>query len=163
MQKTIEELLEVLDVLTAHHEELLNIEKKKLSSIIDQDWKKLDFLLEQSKQILRKIENAESVRLSIVEKLCGSKDTMISEIEKTIPLDVGQELKKSSRNLISLIEEQKILNANIEKLLKSSLEIVNFSMSLVSGMGAKGQTYSGSGKERGSGEKHTSFVFDIEA
>jgi hypothetical protein len=163
MQKTTEELLEVLDVLIAHHEELLTIEKRKLTSIIDQDWKNLEFLLEKSKQVLKKVENAESVRLSIVEKLCGRKDAKISELEKTIPLDVGQELKKSTRSLISLIEEQKILNINIENLLKSSLEIVNFSVSLISSMGAKGQTYSGSGKERGSGEKHTSFVFDIKA
>ncbi len=163
MQKITMELLKVLDVLIAHHKELLNIEKKKLSSIIEQDWKKLEFLLEKSKQILKRVENAERERLSLVEKICGRKESTLSEIENTIPSDLGQELKKSSRNLISLIEEQKILNENIEKLLISSLEIVNFSISLISGMGIKGQTYSGSGKERGSGEKHTSFVFDIKA
>ena len=163
MQKTTGELLEMLDVLVAHHKELLNIEKKKLSSIVDQDWKGLEILLEKSKQVLKKIENAEIVRLDLVEKLCGRKEATISEIENTVPSDAGQELKKSSRNLISVIDEQKNLNENIEKLLNSSLEIVNFSISLISSMGAKGQTYSGSGREQGSGEKHTSFVFDIEA
>jgi hypothetical protein len=163
MQKTTEELLEVLDMLIANHKKLLTIEKKKLSSIVDQDWKNLELLLEKSKQVLEKIENVENVRLSLVKDLCGRKDATIGEIESTIASDMGPELKKRSSDLISIMEEQKLINENIEKLLKNSLEIVNFSISLISGMGAKGQTYSGSGKERGAGQKHTSFVFDIKA
>ena len=163
MEKTMRELIVVLDVLVAHHRELLMLEQKKLTSIINQDWKGLEELLSKSKQVLRDIEDAEKLRLDLIEKLCGSKDAKITDIKIKVPEELTNELQKSGKKLISLIQEQKILNENIEKLLQSSLEIVNFSVSLFSGMGSNGKTYTGSGKEKGSKGKYTSFVFDVKA
>ncbi len=163
MEKIMRELLMVLDVLIGQHKELLSFEQKKLSAIVNQDWKGLEAYLSHSRDILKKIENTEQVRLDILEKLCGRKEATLSDVKLSLPAGLHDELEKSSTRLIALIKEQKVLNANIEKLLKNSLEIVDFSISLFSRMGAKGNTYSVNGKESPSGKKVSSFVFDVKA
>ena len=55
------------------------------------------------------------------------------------------------------------LNQRIEHLLKDSLDIINFSVSLFSGAGPGGRTYSGAGEERPPDEKPASLVLDIKA
>jgi len=163
MEKNMRDLLMVLDVLIGQHKELLGIEQKKLTAIVNQDWKGLEEYLSHSRDILKKIENTEQVRLDTLERLCGRKDATLSDIKSSLTAGMHDELEKSSSRLIHLIKEQKVLNENIEKLLKSSLEIVDFSISLFSRMGAKGSTYSVNGKESPSGKKVSSFVFDVKA
>jgi DNA-binding Xre family transcriptional regulator len=163
MEKTIRDLLMILDVLIGQHKELLGVEQQKLNAIVNQDWKGLEVYLSHSRDILKKIENTEHVRLDTLERLCGRKDATLSDLKLSIPAGMHEELDNSSTSLIALIKEQKVLNENIEKLLKNSLEIVDFSISLFSRMGSKGSTYSVNGKESPSGKKISSFVFDVKA
>lgn len=163
MQKTMKELVDVLDQLVQYHRDLLEVEQKKLSSIVDQDWEELEILLLKSRKILTNIETAEKRRMSIIQELCGKEDIRLSEVEKEISGDLAPRIRNCGNKLVELIQRQKSMNEKIERLLKSSLEIVNFSLSLFAGSGAQGRTYSGKGEEKGNGEKCSSFVFDIKA
>ena len=59
--------------------------------------------------------------------------------------------------------EQKELNGRIEYLLKDSLDIINFSVSIFSGAGPHGRTYSVAGEEKSHEEKPVPMVLDIKA
>jgi hypothetical protein len=59
--------------------------------------------------------------------------------------------------------ELKSLNKRSEQLIAGSLEVVDFTLSLLSGASSKGRTYSGDGEEKVEGREHPSLVFDVKA
>jgi len=163
MEKIVNKLLIVLEGLIAYHRELLSVEHEKLSSIINQDWQVLEQLVFRSRKILKDIETAEETRLDLVETICGNREGALADIGQSVSGKTGKHLQINAEKLRSLMREQKTLNQRIEALLQSSLEIVNFSISLFSGSGPGSRTYSGKGEEKAPDEKHTSLVFDVKA
>jgi nucleotidyltransferase/DNA polymerase involved in DNA repair len=163
MQKIIDQLLQSLEELITLHRALLEIEQSKVSVILDQDWKELEQLLGTSRKILDNIETAEKQRLRIVERLCGRAEAHLSEVEKTAPETQRARLKSSGARLAELITMQKGVSRNVESLLRSSLEIVNFTLSLFMDGERQGKIYSVDGQDRGSGGKSSPLVFDIKA
>jgi len=161
MEKQYTELLAVLNSLVALHRDLMKVEQEKLSLIIDQDWKTLELRIDESKSILNKIEECERKRLSLIERIGGNRDLALSEILQGIPDDRRQVLKDRGEELQSVLLELKSLNGRSERLLDSSLEVINFTLSLFSGAGSSTKTYSGSGREEADSGKHTSLVFDL--
>jgi hypothetical protein len=163
MESKTRELITILEELITQHRALLNVEQKKLHSIINQDLQKIDSLVLQSKKILKDIEKSEKKRLVIVKELCGTDKATITEIGHKLSKKRDAELTSRAESLKSLMLEQKELNQRIEYLLKDSLDIINFSVSLFSGSGPHGRTYSGAGEERSPDEKPASMVLDIKA
>ncbi|KPJ87495.1 MAG: hypothetical protein AMS17_08320 [Spirochaetes bacterium DG_61] len=163
MQQTMNELMTALDRLVGLHTELLEVEQKKLSAIIDQDWVGLEQLLLKSRETLSEIGCVETQRMGIVERICEREDATLSDVEKKASGRVGRELRNYGERLANLIAQQKSMNERMENLLKSSLEIVNFSLALLSGSEAEGKTYAKDGQESGNEEKCTPLVFDIKA
>jgi len=161
MEKEIKELLILLDILIAHHRELLSVEQKKMNAVINQNWYELEKLLNHSRLILKDIDKAEKIRLDLVEKITGFKETSLSQLKEKISTSNRKKLVKSGELLKKVMEEIKELNARVENLLQSSLEIIDFSISLFSGSDSK--TYSGTGREKKDEGKHTSLIFDIKA
>lgn len=161
MEKELKELLIILEVLVAHHRELISSEQKKIEMIINQDWRGLQRQIEWSSQILRSIEHAERMRLELFEKLGAKKDSTMTDLADYFPQGLKKKFLKSGRDLVALVTELKNMNRNIERLLEGSLEIINFSLSLFSGAGKNGKTYSGSGEEKNTEGKYTSWVFDL--
>jgi len=163
MESKAGELVTILEKLILQHKTLLNVEQKKLHSIISQDLQGLESLISQSKKILKDIEHSEKTRLVIVEELCGTDKATITEIGQKLSEKKNAELTARAGSLKTLMLEQKELNQRIEYLLKDSLDIINFSVSLFSGAGPNGRTYSGEGEERSPDEKPASLVLDIKA
>ena len=163
MESKAKELVTILEKLISQHRELLNVEQKKLHSIINQDQQGLENLVSQSKKILKDIEHSEKTRLVVVEELCGTEKATITEIGEKLSEKKNSELSARAVSLRTLMLEQKELNQRIEYLLKDSLDIINFSVSLFSGAGPGGRTYSGAGEERSPDEKPASLVLDIKA
>ena len=163
MQETMNELISSLDRLIGLHRELLGVEQEKIAAIIDQDWAELERLLIRSREKLFEIVYAETQRMGIVERICGRGDATLSEVEKKASVAPGPELRNYGERLANLIAQQKSMNERIENLLKSSLEIVNFSLALFSGSEGGGKTYSQDGDEKGNGGKCSPLVFDIKA
>ena len=163
MESKTRELVTVLEELITRHRALLNVEQKKLRSIINQDLKELDSLISQSKKILKDIETSEKARLVAVEELCGTDKATITEIGHKLSEKRNAELTSRAGSLTSLMLEQKELNQRIEYLLKDSMDIINFSVSVFSGASPYGKTYSVAGEERLSEAKPASLVLDIKA
>jgi len=159
MEKEYMELIAVLERLVVLHRDLLHMEQDKLALILDQNWKTLAERIDESKGILDAIEECEKKRLSVVERMGGSRDSALSELLQRIPEDQRRVLKTRGEELQSVVLELKSLNSRSRQLLDSSLEVINFTLSLFSGAGTK--TYSGSGREEADPGKHTSLVFDL--
>jgi len=161
MKEDIKELLIVLDILIAHHRALLSVEQKKMDAVINQDWQELESLLNKSRLILKDIDTAERIRLGLVEKVTGVKETPLTNLQEKLNPENREKLIRSGEILKKVLEEIKEVNTRIEKLLQGSLEVIDFSIALFSGSDSK--TYSGSGREKKDEGRHTSLIFDIKA
>ncbi len=161
MEKEYTELLAVLGRLVVLHKDLLKVEQEKLALIIDQDWKALEERISESTAILNAIEECEKKRISLIERMGGNRDIALSELLQGMPENRRLVLKARGDDLQSVLFELKSLNDRSGRLLDSSLEVVNFTLSLFSGAGSGTRTYSGSGREDAGSSKHTSLVFDL--
>jgi len=156
-------LLTVLDNLIISHRKLLEVEQNKIKLIINQDWETLEGQIEKSREILKRIRAHEKQRLDLIERIGGKRELSLSEILQSLPETRRDDLRKKGEKLQSIVMELKSLNRQIEQLLESSLEVINFTLSLFSGAGSSGKTYCGDGEEKKTDEKHTSLVFDLKA
>jgi hypothetical protein len=163
MQKTANALITALERLLNLHRELLGVEQKKLGAIIAQDWRELETLLLKSRKLLVKIELAENQRMEVVEHLCCRGDAPLSSVVKSLPDVQKPRVRSCAQKLVEIISRQKLVSETAQNLLKSSLEIINFSISLFSGADGEGKTYSVNGQEKGNEGRYTSLVFDIKA
>jgi hypothetical protein len=163
METKIGELVNILEELITRHRELLSVEQRKLQSIIKQDLKELERLILKSKKILKNIEESEKKRLVIVKELFGTDRTTITQIGRKLSEKRREELISRAGSLKALMLEQKELNSRVEYLLKDSLDIINFSVSLFTGAGPHGRTYGTAGEENSNNAKPSSLVLDIKA
>ncbi len=163
MEQEYFHLLTVLDLLIAFHRELVSVEQQKVNLIINQDWKELERQVAKSREILGNIESAEKTRLEIVEKIGGKTETTLSELSGSMPEGMREDLLKNGERLRALIADLRNLTHRSAQLLSSSLEVVDFTLSLFAGASSRGKTYGVNGEEKRDEGKHTSLVFDLKA
>jgi flagellar biosynthesis/type III secretory pathway chaperone len=159
-------LLSVMDQLNGQHRELLALEQKKIRLVVDQDWKQLDAFVVKSNTLLTGIDQAERRRIEIIEaidKTWTDNPPSLSELAEHAPLEYRASILRAGEMLREIMLELKALNKQCEQLIAGSLEVVDFTLSLLSGAGARGRTYSGDGEERAEGRDHPSLVFDVKA
>ena len=137
MEQETTELVSLMERLVSLHQELIPLEEEKIGLIIDQNWAGLEEQVQKSGPILLSIEDTERRRMEIVGRLGGTSDQPLSEIASQLPVDTGSELQRSGRTLRTLLLELKNLNLQEEQLITSSLEVVEFTLSLFSGRGSK--------------------------
>jgi flagellar biosynthesis/type III secretory pathway chaperone len=160
MEKTVKELLIVLEILIANHRELLSCEQSKLEMIIRQDWPGLGEALKRSEQILKSIETAERCRQKLLQDAGIDPGTPMKEVVETLSGEQKKKLLEGTEKLSEVLQSLKSLNGQIQELLSSSLEVINFSISLFQGAGAGSKTYCVTGEEKRGEERYTSLVLD---
>jgi flagellar biosynthesis/type III secretory pathway chaperone len=156
-------LVSALDRHISLHRELIEIENEKISRIVAQDWRGLERRVHRSTEVLRQIEENERHRMQILEEIGGKSGSTLPELADSMAAEYSEELYSRRHTLQSLLIELKILNHRCEELISSSLEVVEFTLSLFTGQGGGGKTYSGEGEERASRQDHPSLVFDVKA
>jgi flagellar biosynthesis/type III secretory pathway chaperone len=163
MEKELKELLIVLDILIANHKELVSCEQNKLQLIIAQDWENLGEQLKRSEKILESIATAEKLRVDLLKQLGFGENTPVKDFIKGYPEPQKKQLLDSAQELTRVVQNLKALNRQIATLLNTSLEVVNFSISLFQGHGADHKTYCMNGEEKKGQENNTSLVLDTRA
>lgn len=163
MKQDYVQFLSAMETLVTLHRELLAVEQEKIIMIIDQNWKGLERQVEKSRDILKKIESAESSRIELIEKLGVQRESSLSEVSETLPAPIEADLQRHGKKLRSLLLELKDLVKRCEQLLESSLEVIDFTLSVFSGADANGKTYSDEGEEKKGDGGRTSLVFDLKA
>ena len=163
MEKRVRELLDIMDILIEQHKKLIVNEEEKIEAIINQDWKSVEVLLRESESILAEINRSEKLREKIMKNLGYDLDTPLSELAESLPSDVYVDLKLSRERLIDAIEKLKSVNNRTKTLLEDSLEIINFTLGLISNGNKATKTYGLSGEEVTENKDTSSFVLDFKA
>jgi flagellar biosynthesis/type III secretory pathway chaperone len=154
-------LIGVLDDLVSCHRALLEIEQEKQQLIINQDWNALQEQVERSRTVLGRIRAREQARTEVVGRMGLDPASSLSRILDSAPGEVRGELADRGRRLRELIQRLQELNRRSANLLAGSLEVVSFTLSLISGEEGEGKTYGTNGKEQQAGGRRTSLVFDL--
>jgi flagellar biosynthesis/type III secretory pathway chaperone len=162
MKENYIELLTSMETLVNLHRELLTVEQQKIDMIINQNWEDLEGLVHKSKKILKGIEASEASRVKLIELIGFSKDSSLSQISERLPEKIGEDLQQCGENLRSLMFQLKILNSRCEQLIGSSLEVIDFTLSMMSGA-VRGKTYKPDGEEKKGEGGNTALVFDLKA
>ncbi len=159
----IQRLIEIMDVLIDLHRRLLNVEESKIEAIVNQDWKRLQVLLQESEILMSEIEDVEEERIRLIKDAGYDAESSISEISVKLPENIRVLLEKSRDNLIGIVNELKEINRKTRAMLEGSLEVINFTLGLLSGGNSRVKTYGIQGKEIGETEHTSSMVFDFKA
>jgi flagellar biosynthesis/type III secretory pathway chaperone len=157
-------LAEVIDDLISSHTALLELEQEKQQLIVDQNWVDLQKRVERSRELLGHIEAGERTRREIIGALDLDPASTLTQVIAGIPAgfggNQGRELAARGGQLRAVMGKLRELNRQSARMLGSSLDVIDFTLSLISGSRAQGKTYSGNGRESAAGGRKTSLVFD---
>jgi len=163
MDKKAKDLLKIMNVLIELHKSLLIIEEKKIGAIINQDWKTMEELLKEGEFTLSEIERSEVARKNILKNMGYDLNVPISQLSESLPESIYRDLKSSRESLVAVIDKLRNVNGRIKELLEDSLEIINFTLGLISNGNKTTKTYGDSGKEITENKTTSSFVLDFKA
>lgn len=146
MQELVKELIDILEKERQMYGDILKISRDKTSIIVEGKVSELEKItkLEQSFILqMAKLEDRRESIISALSKAMGEKpeDLNISKIIKSAGDECGEKLKAQQEKMLETINELKNLNDLNSKLIKNSLEYINFSINLLSSAGEEDNNY----------------------
>lgn len=149
-----DELTDVLCKETEIYNEILKISHDKTGIIVEGRVSDLENLTRKEQALIFRIADLEDKREKIVSKISGqsgqsAKETpsmSISTISSMLPQGKAQKLNDVFISLSKTLKEIKEANNLNSKLIKNSLDYIDFSINLLTGTEASGSLYSNSGR-----------------
>lgn len=163
MDNNIHALLQILNEELKIYNELLSLSKNKTDIIIKGKVTELDTMVKREQELIVELGNLESQREATVDKIAQQLDinpseiTMSELVNRLEPVQ-AQELRKYQMNLTGILGELKELNDTNSKLIKNSLEFINFSVNIMAGTTNTGNNYGGNGQVNDPGKRN---LFDM--
>ncbi|HEX9062805.1 MAG TPA: flagellar protein FlgN [Clostridia bacterium] len=159
----ISKLIDVIAHENKLYEEVLSIAKKKTDIIVEGKVAELQKLTTMEQSLVLQIGKLEISREDCAAKISSElgielADLKISRILEHIEPEQAKLLKSAQVQLGNTIEQLKSLNDLNSKLIKNSLEYINFSMNILTDIESNGNNYKNTG-EVGEGSKRN--FFDI--
>jgi len=155
----ITELVAVLQKETKIYENILEISKNKTNIIIEGKVAELENIVKLEQMLVLQLGKLETAREELIEKISSQVDLKPSDITITKLMDYvsgGQidDLKNCQQNMAEVLKELNGVNDLNSRLVKNSLDYINFSINLLSGADSLGASYSNNGNMAGS-KKHS--------
>lgn len=163
MEKRLGKLISNLDLQIRKHKSLSSMLSKKLYAAVSQDWKKLQELVEESNPLLAQIRSLEDERVKIVNEIAGDGSISISQLVSMFETDKNDILVRKANELSRIVKEIESLVVQIDTLLKVSLEVIDYTVALLSGNGSSGVLYGTGGREEKSERNIYPLVLNIKA
>ena len=140
----MEEMIEILKKQYEIYQEILKISEKKTDIVVKDKVDELKELVSSEEELIGKFIVLEKRRLSIVKEFGKSKG--IAEVMKIPQLceyfpENKEELMKLRGDILSITKKINEKNKLNEKLIKNSLDYINFSVGLITGTGSEPLTY----------------------
>ena len=162
-KENIECLVDILNRETELFNDILNVSKNKTKIIINGDVKGLEKIINLEQAMVLKIGKLEDERekalTNISKDLEGKEEELnISNLLKKLPKETANELKECRFKIKEIIGEIKNTNVLNSKLIKDSLDFINFSVSLFSDSGVVSDNYD---DIKGKDESKNASIFDI--
>ncbi|HQA58846.1 MAG TPA: flagellar protein FlgN [Acetivibrio sp.] len=158
----INDLIDILEKELKIYEDILEISKNKTDIIVKGKVKELENITELEQSFIAQIGKLEAAREDLVDKICSdigkdsSKNITVTELMGYIEASQAERLNSYKENMVSLLKEIKDKNDLNAKLIKSSIDYIDFSINIMSNVSVEGNNYSGKAQINDS-EKKTYF------
>lgn len=157
-----DKLLEVLNKESDIYEGILKLSKEKTDAIVAGKISELESITRLEQSIILKLGKLERERESVVEKLAAGLKVKATEITLTnlinmLPEGQAEKFKNYRDGFIEILDKLSEANMLNSKLIRNSLEYIDFSINILAGAGAEGN-YGNSGE---SGEVLKKNFFDM--
>lgn len=140
----MEEMIEILKKQYEIYQEILKISEKKTDIVVKDKVDELKELVDSEEELIGKFIVLEKRRLSIVKEFGKSKGITgvpkIPELCEYFP-ENKEELMRLREDILSITKKINEKNKLNEKLIKNSLDYINFSVGLITGTGSEPLTY----------------------
>lgn len=163
MNELLKELIDILNKELKIYNELLKLSKDKTDIIIKGKVSELENIVKNEQTLILKLGGMENKREGIIEGIAGKLDISsmelnISELVKKIEPSKAFELKQYQANFTGLLSELKEINDLNSKLVKNSLEFIDFSINMMTESANTGNNYGINGQVNNGGKRN---LFDM--
>ncbi|GAE87773.1 flagellar protein FlgN [Acetivibrio straminisolvens] len=161
--RLINDLMDILLQESKIYEDILEISKNKTDVIVKGKVNELESITNLEQSLIFKIAKLEESRENLVSEISGilginSSDITISELEKHVDQKQAERLKEYKEHMSSIIAEIKDINEINSRLIKNSIDFIDFSINILAGANSEGNNYSKAGQINDSKKKA---YFDI--
>lgn len=150
MKEMIDNLIKILNEEAKIYEDILKISKNKTDVIVKGKVSELENITNIEQSLVFKMGKLENMRESLIIELAKqlgiSNDQMnVSKISKYLDNDQAQRLKAFNDKITSTVKELRDSNELNSRLIKNSLEYINFSINVLSSADTGENNYGHSG------------------
>lgn len=160
----VEKLIEVLNKETDIYDDILKLSKNKTNVVVEGKVTELENIVKLEQTLVLKMGQLEGIREELIGKISAqlaiepSKITL-SELAKLLKADEAEGLKKVHTRLSGMLNELKTTNQLNTKLIKNSLDYIDFSLNLMTSTNVlTANNYSNSGTVGTAGKRS---LFDV--
>lgn len=134
---SIERIIQSMNELYKHHQQLLELSKHKTELVKDGDMKQFQSLLAKERKTVRLMEQTEAKRIETVQAWYKENDLPLDDVTVTNLLSHleeekhKQELEQAAVNLAEVLMELKRQEKLNEDLIQQSMQFVQFSLNVM--------------------------------
>lgn len=155
----IDRLIEVLNKETAMYEVILKLSKNKNEVIVEGKVSELESITSLEQSVIIQLGKLEIEREELVDKLAvqlkvKASDISLASLEKMLSKEHAEKLKGCHKVLPKLINELREVNTLNSKLIRNSLEYIDFSINILTNAGSTGNNYGNSGQSNDSKKRN---------
>ncbi|HOM01326.1 MAG TPA: flagellar protein FlgN [Acetivibrio sp.] len=161
--RLINDLMDVLSQESKIYEDILEISKNKTDVIVKGKVSELESITNLEQSLIFKIGKLEESRENIVSEISDAiginpSEITMSELEKHVDENQAERLRDYKKHMSSIIEEIRDINEINSKLIKNSIDFIDFSINILTSINAQGNNYSKEGQINDGKKKN---YFDI--
>ena len=155
----VDKLIEILNKETALYEGILKLSKNKTDVIVEGKVTELEGLTKFEQSTILQLGKLEEEREKLVDKLAEQLKVKVSDInltslEKLVPKEQAEKLKICHEKLPKVINSLSEANTLNAKLIRSSLDYIDFSVNVLTNAEATGNNYVNSGQSSDSKKRN---------
>lgn len=155
----IDGLISVLDKETAMYEGILKLSKNKTDVIVKGKVTELESITRLEQSMILQLGKLEEEREKLVDTIAAelkmkASDVTLAGLEKLFPKVQADKLKACHNKLPTLVKDLGEANVLNSKLIKNSLDYIDFSINILTGTGATDNNYGYSGQSSDSKKRN---------
>ncbi len=155
----IKKLKDILDREASIYEAILKLSRDKTDVIVNGKVTELEGITRVEQSMIIQLGKLEEEREKLVDEISvqlGRKadDITISELEKVLPEEQAKELKDCQDKMTDIFNDLRHANEMNSKLIKNSLDYIDFSVNILTNAGSSGDIYEKSGRSNDSKKKN---------
>lgn len=147
----INSLIDVLNKETALYEGILKLSKSKTDVIVEGKVSELESITRLEQSMILQLGKLEEGREELVDKLAvqlnvKASDITLASLEKLFSKEQAEKFKNCHNTLPKLVNDLSDANVLNSKLIRSSLDYIDFSINILTNAGSTGNNYGISGQ-----------------